>query len=216
MGPMQDSLGQSSKEREDRAHSNVRPLVLRQRKLPLIGPKVTLLTVSRTKNVHQPIHRRKKDPKDSGWLEVDEFGWQPTIFPFAAKPGPRDAAAELNSHLPADILELFITDELLQHIVHHTNLYANQSMQKQTDKNCCARVNSLQRVFQIVWTENGKMCFLKEGRGGKGPSCPSSQRHPTKSRRHWTFCTDSKTSLREACVPTQTRLVFLFVDNARP
>ncbi|XP_077390528.1 uncharacterized protein LOC144027105 [Festucalex cinctus] len=116
MGPMQDSLGQSSKEREDRAHSNVRPLVLRQRKLLLIGPKVTLLTVSRTKNVHQPIHPRKKDPKDSGWLEVDEFGWQPTIFPFAAKPGPRDAAAELNSHLPADILERFITDELLQHI----------------------------------------------------------------------------------------------------
>ncbi|XP_077353888.1 uncharacterized protein LOC144002479 isoform X2 [Festucalex cinctus] len=132
MGPMQDSLGQSSKEREDRAHSNVRPLVLRQRKLLL---KVTLLTVSRTKNVHQPIHPRKKD---SGWLEVDEVGWQPTIFPFAAKPGPRDAAAELNSHLPADILELFITDELLQHIVHHTNLYANQSMQKQTDKNCDA------------------------------------------------------------------------------
>ncbi|XP_077388464.1 uncharacterized protein LOC144025938 [Festucalex cinctus] len=104
-------------------------------------------------NVHQPIHRRKKDPKDSGWLEVDEFGWQPTIFPFAAKPGPRDAAAELNSHLPADILELFITDELLQHIVHHNNLYANQSMQKQTDKNCCARVNSLQRVFQIVCSD---------------------------------------------------------------
>ncbi|XP_077389570.1 uncharacterized protein LOC144026620 [Festucalex cinctus] len=81
---------------------------------------------------------KKKDPKDSGWLEVDEVGWQPTIFPFAAKPGPRDAAAELNSHLPADILELFITDELLQHIIHHTNLYANQSMQKQTDKNCDA------------------------------------------------------------------------------
>ncbi|XP_077365804.1 uncharacterized protein LOC144009796 [Festucalex cinctus] len=101
MGPMQDSLGQSSKEREDRAHSNVRPLVLQQSKLLLIGHKVTLLTVSRTKNVHQPIHPRKKDPKDSGWLEVDEFGWQPTIFPFAAKPGPRDAAAELNSHLPA-------------------------------------------------------------------------------------------------------------------
>ncbi|XP_077388991.1 uncharacterized protein LOC144026281 [Festucalex cinctus] len=63
MGPMQDSLGQSSKEREDRAHSNVRPLVLRQRKLLLIGPKVTLLTVSRTKNVHQPIHPEKMIPK---------------------------------------------------------------------------------------------------------------------------------------------------------
>ncbi|XP_077388320.1 uncharacterized protein LOC144025837 [Festucalex cinctus] len=138
MGPMQDSLGQSSQEREDRAHSNVRPLVLRQRKLLL---KVTLLTVSTT-----------MIPK-FGWHEVDEFGWQPTIFPFAAKPGPRDAAAELNSHLPADILELFITDELLQHIVHHTNLHANQSMQKQTDKNCCARVYSLQRVFQIVCSD---------------------------------------------------------------
>ncbi|XP_077371290.1 uncharacterized protein LOC144014860 [Festucalex cinctus] len=92
-----DSLS-SSKEREDRAHSNIQPLVLRQRKLLLIGPKVTLLTVSRTKNVHQPINPRKKDPKDSGWHEVDEVRWQPTIFPFAAKPGPRDAAAELNSH----------------------------------------------------------------------------------------------------------------------
>ncbi|XP_077365424.1 uncharacterized protein LOC144009522 [Festucalex cinctus] len=153
MGPMQDSLGQSSKEREDRAHSNVRPLVLRKRKLLLIGPKVTSHSEQNKECASNNTPKRKKDPKDSGWLEVDEFGWQPTIFPFAAKPGPRDAAAELNSHLPADILELFITDELLQHIVHHTNLYANQSMQKQTDKNCCARVNSLQRVFQIVCSD---------------------------------------------------------------
>ncbi|XP_077377367.1 uncharacterized protein LOC144018739 [Festucalex cinctus] len=57
-----DSLS-SSKECEDRAHSNVRPLFLRQRKLLLMGPKVTLLTVSRTKNVHQPIDPRKRSQR---------------------------------------------------------------------------------------------------------------------------------------------------------
>ncbi|XP_077405210.1 uncharacterized protein LOC144037535 [Vanacampus margaritifer] len=35
---------------------------------------------------------KKKDPINSGWHET---GWQPTTFPFTAKPGPRGAAAEL-------------------------------------------------------------------------------------------------------------------------
>ncbi|XP_077371695.1 uncharacterized protein LOC144015512 [Festucalex cinctus] len=76
MGPMQDRLGQSSKEREDRAHSNVRPLVLRQRKLL---PKVTLLTLSRTKNVHQPIHPRKKRSQSlAGMKLMNSAGSQPS------------------------------------------------------------------------------------------------------------------------------------------
>ncbi|KAG7524376.1 hypothetical protein JOB18_010852 [Solea senegalensis] len=44
-------------------------------------------------------------------------------IPFTATPGPRRAAAEMDSDLPAVFLELFLTDELLQHIVDQTNLY---------------------------------------------------------------------------------------------
>lgn len=50
----------------------------------------------------------------------------------------------------------------------------------------------------------------------KAHPAPSNQHRPTKPRRHWTFCTDSKTSLREECVPTQTRLVLHFADAGRP
>ncbi|XP_077436187.1 uncharacterized protein LOC144060469 [Vanacampus margaritifer] len=66
---------------------------------------------------------QKKDPKNSGWHEA---GWQPNSFTFTAEPGPRGAAAELNSTRPVDFLQLFITDELLQHIADQTNLYARQ------------------------------------------------------------------------------------------
>ncbi|XP_077435662.1 M-phase phosphoprotein 8 isoform X3 [Vanacampus margaritifer] len=73
---------------------------------------------------------KKKDPQTSGWHEA---GWQPNTFPFTAKPGPRGAAAVLNSTRPVDFLQLFITDKLLQHIADQTNLYARQSIQKQTE-----------------------------------------------------------------------------------
>ncbi|XP_077415622.1 uncharacterized protein LOC144044839 [Vanacampus margaritifer] len=73
---------------------------------------------------------QKKDPKNSGWHEA---GWQPNSFTFTAEPGPRGAAAELNSTRPVDFLQLFITDELLQHIADQTNLYARQSMQKRAE-----------------------------------------------------------------------------------
>ncbi|XP_062397738.1 piggyBac transposable element-derived protein 4-like isoform X2 [Sardina pilchardus] len=55
-----------------------------------------------------------------------QAGWQPNSFPFTATPGPREAAAELDSDRPVDFLELFLTDELLQNIADHTNLYASQ------------------------------------------------------------------------------------------
>ena len=55
-----------------------------------------------------------------------EAGWQPNNLPFTATPGPQSTAATLYSDLPADFLELFLTDDLLQHIVDQTNLYASQ------------------------------------------------------------------------------------------
>lgn len=45
---------------------------------------------------------------------------------FTATPGPQNAAADLDSNEPADYLDLFVTDELLQHIRAQTNLYARQ------------------------------------------------------------------------------------------
>ncbi|CAL8390702.1 unnamed protein product [Boreogadus saida] len=55
-----------------------------------------------------------------------QAAWQPNNFPFTATPGPRRAAVELDSDLPADFLTLVLTDELLQNIVDQTNLYASQ------------------------------------------------------------------------------------------
>ncbi|XP_054614360.1 piggyBac transposable element-derived protein 4-like [Dunckerocampus dactyliophorus] len=68
--------------------------------------------------------------KDSGWHQGD---WQPQTFPFTATPGPQNAAAELESDLPADFLELILTDDLLQHIADQTNLYAKQFFQAHPD-----------------------------------------------------------------------------------
>lgn len=68
--------------------------------------------------------------KDSGWHQSD---WKPNKFPFTATPGPQKAAAELESELPADFLELILTDELLQLIADQTNLYASQYFQAHPD-----------------------------------------------------------------------------------
>ncbi|XP_077437694.1 N-acetyllactosaminide beta-1,3-N-acetylglucosaminyltransferase 2 isoform X1 [Vanacampus margaritifer] len=85
---------------------------------------VTLLRVSKIK-VHRPVDPRKKIPKILAGMKQ--------AGPFTAEPGPRGAAAELNSTRPVDFLQLFMTDELLQHIADQTNLYACQSMQKRAE-----------------------------------------------------------------------------------
>ncbi|KAG7522662.1 hypothetical protein JOB18_027730 [Solea senegalensis] len=73
------------------------------------------------------------------YLHLDN--WQPTQIPFTATPGPRRAAAELDSDLRADFLELFLTDELLQHIVDQTNLYASQYIHAHPDSLSHSRAN---------------------------------------------------------------------------
>ncbi|XP_077397628.1 heterogeneous nuclear ribonucleoprotein U-like protein 1 isoform X2 [Festucalex cinctus] len=62
----------------------------------------------------------------SGWQQA---GWQPKNIPFTATPGPLNAATQLESGQPADFLQLFITDELLQHIADATNRFADTFFQ---------------------------------------------------------------------------------------
>ncbi|XP_077437703.1 uncharacterized protein LOC144061272 [Vanacampus margaritifer] len=73
----------------------------------------------------RPVDLRKKIPKILAGMKQ--------AGPFTAEPGPRGAAAELNSTRPVDFLQLFMTDELLQHIADQTNLHACQSMQKRAE-----------------------------------------------------------------------------------
>ncbi len=55
-------------------------------------------------------------------------GWQPENFTITATPGPKGAAAALQSEEPVDFVELFLTPELIQSIVEQTNLYAQQTI----------------------------------------------------------------------------------------
>uniref|UniRef100_A0A8C5DHQ7 PiggyBac transposable element-derived protein domain-containing protein n=1 Tax=Gouania willdenowi TaxID=441366 RepID=A0A8C5DHQ7_GOUWI len=77
--------------------------------------------------------------QDFGWHQT---GWQPNEIPFTATPGPRNAAAELESNVPANFLELFMTDELLQHVADETNLYAGQYFQAHPESLPHSRGNS--------------------------------------------------------------------------
>ncbi|XP_028299349.1 uncharacterized protein LOC114461463 [Gouania willdenowi] len=78
-----------------------------------------------------PVGRAKKKARassrdcgqDSGRYQTD---LQPNEIPCTATSGPRNAAAQPDSDVPANFLELFLTDELLQLIVDQTNLYATQ------------------------------------------------------------------------------------------
>ncbi|XP_061637355.1 heterogeneous nuclear ribonucleoprotein U-like protein 1 isoform X6 [Phyllopteryx taeniolatus] len=81
--------------------------------------------------------------EDCDWYEAD---WQPNKFCFTATPGPRSAAAEMDSKLPADFLELFLTDELLQRIADQTNLYATQYFQAQSKTLPHSRVHAWKPV----------------------------------------------------------------------
>ncbi|XP_077352171.1 uncharacterized protein LOC144001581 [Festucalex cinctus] len=65
--------------------------------------------------------------EDQSWKQTH---WRPKRIRFTAKPGPQGSAAELESDLPVDFLELFITNELLQHIVDETNANALDSLQE--------------------------------------------------------------------------------------
>lgn len=65
----------------------------------------------------------------------------PNKLPFTATPGPQSAAAELDCDRPEKFLELFLTDDLLQHIVEQTNLYACQYFLTHTERLPHSRFN---------------------------------------------------------------------------
>ena len=57
-----------------------------------------------------------------------EEGWVPKEIPFTATPGPRGAAADIQSDDPVDFVELYLTDELLLSIIAQTNANAEDDM----------------------------------------------------------------------------------------
>ena len=68
--------------------------------------------------------KKQADTRASkGWKKD---GWSPRPFPFTGTQGPRGAAADIDSEAPVDFLELFLTDEIMEHIVDQTNLYARR------------------------------------------------------------------------------------------
>ena len=68
-----------------------------------------------------------------GWRDMEQQLWQPMDLPFTATPGPRNAAAELQSDRPVDFLALFLSDELLDMIVEQTNIYAEKTIARLTE-----------------------------------------------------------------------------------
>ena len=67
----------------------------------------------------------------SGWKSSD---WVPKNISFTGKPGPCAAAAQLGDDDPVKFFQLFMNDEILEHLVEQTNLYANQSIDSERAK----------------------------------------------------------------------------------
>ncbi|KAJ8392440.1 hypothetical protein AAFF_G00075650 [Aldrovandia affinis] len=102
---------------------------------------------SRASSPDAPERRGRASSRGRGQdPEWHQTGWQPHKIPFTATPGPQSAAAELDSDLPADYLELFLTDELLRHIVDQTNLYARQFSEAHPDSQPHSRGNAWKPV----------------------------------------------------------------------
>uniref|UniRef100_A0A8C5DHN0 PiggyBac transposable element-derived protein domain-containing protein n=1 Tax=Gouania willdenowi TaxID=441366 RepID=A0A8C5DHN0_GOUWI len=66
------------------------------------------------------------------------------------------AAAELESNVPADFLELFMTDELLQHVADKINLYAGQYFQARPENLPHSRGNSWSPVSRYLQYNNNE------------------------------------------------------------
>ena len=78
--------------------------------------------------------------EEPGWRS--ERSWTPKDIPFCGDPGPRNKAAALQSDNIVDFVELFLSDELLQHIVDQSNLYADQCIAALAEKDPHSRVNA--------------------------------------------------------------------------
>ena len=70
-----------------------------------------------------PVNRRAQPPPSSTWSPA--AGWVPQSFTFDETPGPTN---RLHSDNPADYLELFLDEEVLDLVVNETNRYADQQI----------------------------------------------------------------------------------------
>ena len=68
----------------------------------------------------------------NGWKSSE---WVPKNIPFTGNPGLSGVAAHLADDNPIKFFQLFMNDEILEHLVEQTNLYAEQSIDSQTAKN---------------------------------------------------------------------------------
>ena len=64
----------------------------------------------------------------------EETNWEPQNIPFTGIPGPAAAAADLEEDDPMKFFQLFMDDNIIEHIVQQTNLYAEQSIQCQQEQ----------------------------------------------------------------------------------
>ena len=92
----------------------------------------------------------RKQKRVYTWLDGGD--WTPQEIPFTGDPGPKGAAAALDSDDPVDFVELFLTDDLLHHIVEQTNLYAEQTIEANR-----ANMKPWSRMHQ--WGEDG-VCLV--------------------------------------------------------
>uniref|UniRef100_A0A667ZA88 PiggyBac transposable element-derived protein domain-containing protein n=1 Tax=Myripristis murdjan TaxID=586833 RepID=A0A667ZA88_9TELE len=90
---------------------------------------------------NQPAAASGSDDRE--WHEIN---WQPKNINFTANPGPVKDAAALDSDKPADYVQLFISDELIQDIVDQTNLYANQYIQNEKGNSPHSRIHAWKPV----------------------------------------------------------------------
>ena len=76
------------------------------------------------------MKKRSSIDATHGWKSSD---WAPKNILFTGKPGFCAAAAQLADDDPEKIF-LCMNDEILEHLIEQTNLYAKQSIENQTVK----------------------------------------------------------------------------------
>uniref|UniRef100_A0A8C5E3K8 PiggyBac transposable element-derived protein domain-containing protein n=1 Tax=Gouania willdenowi TaxID=441366 RepID=A0A8C5E3K8_GOUWI len=104
---------------------------------------------------HVPPHSRSPKQSTFDQSESDEFSepdpdssdkWLPSGLISSSRAASPDAPerheGELESNVPVDFLELFMTDELLQHVADETNRYAGQYFQLHPESLPHSRGNS--------------------------------------------------------------------------
>ncbi len=91
-------------------------------------------------------HARPNSSPPPQWFGEDEIEFKPQDIPFTAAAGPLGAAAALKSDKPEDFFQLFLSDDLLQHIADQMNLYAEQYLQTVESDQASSRLGAWKPV----------------------------------------------------------------------